>query len=279
MAIITHFSTHGAPGVTTSTVALALQWPRPVVLVEADTSSPSAVMAGFMRGNVVYNRNMTELAKNFDTFGITSKTFFDQLIPLAQDPARFAQDQRYRKHLLPAFPSPRAATGHKIFWNNLLIAARAFEKATGYDVFFDVGRITTREVERMALITGADLVITHLSATFIDAWAAQENVNRIHQMMEQQGHPEGLSAVFHQSPAVSFPANELATLIPSAPVLTTLPYSPEAASVFSHGADIPTSAKKLEKKLSLYNKAIASYSAKIQNRLNMGAENLNITSR
>ena len=62
-------------------------------------------------------------------------------------------------------------------------------------------------------------------------------------------------------------------------MLTTLPYSPEAASIFSHGADIPTSAKKLEKKLSLYNKAIASYSAKIQNRLNMDAENLNITSR
>ena len=54
-----------------------------------------------------------------------------------------------------------------------------------------MGRITTREVERMTLITGADLAVTHLSATFIDAWAAQENVNRIHQMMEQQGHPKG----------------------------------------------------------------------------------------
>lgn len=279
MAIIAHFSTHGAPGVTMSTVALALQWPRPVVLVEADTASPSAVMAGFMRGNVVYDRNMTELAKDFDTFGMNSKTFFDQLIPLAQNPARFAQDERYRKHLLPAFPSPRAATGHKSFWNNLLIAARSFEKATGYDVFFDMGRITTRELDRMILVTGADLAVTHLSATFIDAWAAQENVSRVHQLLEQQGHPDGLCSVFHQSPAVSFPANELAPLIPSAPVLTVLPYSPDAASIFSHGADIPTSAKKLDKKLSVYHKAISSYSAKLQTRLNLEAENLNIASR
>ena len=54
MAIIAHFSTHGAPGVTMSTVALALQWPRPVVLVEADPAAPSVILPGFMRGAVKY---------------------------------------------------------------------------------------------------------------------------------------------------------------------------------------------------------------------------------
>ena len=94
MAIIAHFSTHGAPGVTMSTLALALQWPRPVLLVEADTASPSSILAGFMRGRVVYERNMTQLANNMKKFGQTSKTVFDQMIPLAQDPARFAEDKQ-----------------------------------------------------------------------------------------------------------------------------------------------------------------------------------------
>lgn len=275
MAIIAHFSTHGAPGVTMSTLALALQWPRPVMLVEADTASPSSILAGFMRGRVVYERNMTQLANNMKKFGQTSKTVFDQMIPLAQDPARFAEDKQYRKHLLPAFPSPRAATGHKAFWRDLLIATRAFEKATGYDIFFDMGRITTRETERMALVTNADLAVAHLSATFIDTWAAQENIERIYQLMDEQGHPEGLCSVFHQSPAVNFPAGELASLIPSAPLLTTLPHSPEAAAIFSHGADIPTSAKKLDKKLRAYRTAVSTYSSKLQVRLKNEADYLN----
>lgn len=267
MAIIAHFSTHGAPGVTMSTVALALQWPRPVVLVEADPAAPSAVLPGFMRGAVKYERNMTELAKSFDAFGLTSETFFHQLIPLAQDPARFAGDARYRKHLLPAFPSPRAATGHESFWNNLLISARAFEKTTGSDIFLDLGRITTREKHRMILLTGADLVVAHFSATLVDAWSSQENITRIHQALEEQGNPDALCAVTHQNPAVDFTNDELSLLIPDAPILTRLPFSQEASAIFSHGADIPASPKKLEKKLASYQKSIGVYSAKLQGRL------------
>ncbi len=37
---------------TTAATALAVHWPRPVVLIEADTSAASTVMAGFFRLNL-----------------------------------------------------------------------------------------------------------------------------------------------------------------------------------------------------------------------------------
>ena len=101
----------------------------------------------------------------------------------------------------------------------------------------------------------------------MDAWSSQENINRIHQALEEQGNPGALCAVTHQNPAVDFTNDELSLLIPDAPILTRLPYSPEAAAIFSHGADIPASPKKLEKKLASYHRAIHGYGAKLQGRV------------
>ena len=50
MAVIVLVSAAGSPGVTTSALALALGWPRPVVVVEADPTGGSAVLAGYFRG-------------------------------------------------------------------------------------------------------------------------------------------------------------------------------------------------------------------------------------
>lgn len=52
MAIITLTSASGSPGVTTTALGLALVWPRPVVLVEADPTGGSALLAGYWRGQL-----------------------------------------------------------------------------------------------------------------------------------------------------------------------------------------------------------------------------------
>ncbi len=41
--IITLVSASGAPGVTTTAIGLAVRWPRPVVLVEADPKGGSGI--------------------------------------------------------------------------------------------------------------------------------------------------------------------------------------------------------------------------------------------
>ena len=52
MAIITLTSASGSPGVTTTALGLALVWPRPVLLVEADPTGGSALLAGYWRGQL-----------------------------------------------------------------------------------------------------------------------------------------------------------------------------------------------------------------------------------
>ena len=55
MAVIALTSASGSPGVTTTAVALAFLWPRPVVLVEADPTGGSAILAGYFRGTREYD--------------------------------------------------------------------------------------------------------------------------------------------------------------------------------------------------------------------------------
>ena len=62
MAVIALTSASGSPGVTTTAVALAFLWPRPVVLVEADPTGGSAILAGYFRGTRGYDVGIVELA-------------------------------------------------------------------------------------------------------------------------------------------------------------------------------------------------------------------------
>jgi hypothetical protein len=50
MAVYTLVSASGSPGVTTTALALASVWPRPVIVVEADPTGGSAILAGYFRG-------------------------------------------------------------------------------------------------------------------------------------------------------------------------------------------------------------------------------------
>ena len=62
MAVIVLASASGAPGVTTTALGLALVWPRPVVLVDADPVGGSAILAGFCKGTEPHNDAMIRLA-------------------------------------------------------------------------------------------------------------------------------------------------------------------------------------------------------------------------
>ena len=61
MAVIVLASAAGSPGVTTSTLGLALTWPRPVLLVEADPTGGSAMLAGFFRGTTAQTAGLIDL--------------------------------------------------------------------------------------------------------------------------------------------------------------------------------------------------------------------------
>ena len=62
MAVISLMSFSGAPGVTTSALACLFSWPRPAILLEADTSRPSAVLPGLLEGQVDHSRGLSGLS-------------------------------------------------------------------------------------------------------------------------------------------------------------------------------------------------------------------------
>ena len=62
MALIVLFSASGSPGVTGSALGLALTWPRPALLVEADPTGGSSVLAGYLRGQTAPTASLIDLA-------------------------------------------------------------------------------------------------------------------------------------------------------------------------------------------------------------------------
>ena len=64
MAVIALASASGSPGVTTTALGLAMLWPRPVLLVEADPTGGSGLLAGYFRGTREYRRLLRDRYKD-----------------------------------------------------------------------------------------------------------------------------------------------------------------------------------------------------------------------
>lgn len=63
MTVVLLSSATGAPGVTTSALALALTWPRSVLLVDCDPDPSQAVLAGWLGAAPAASRGLVELAQ------------------------------------------------------------------------------------------------------------------------------------------------------------------------------------------------------------------------
>ena len=129
MALVVLASASGAPGVTTTALGLAMCWPRPVVLVDADPVGGSAVLAGYFRGAVAHNDAMVQLV-------------------MARRDGRLADELRAvlmpvpdsEVLLLPGVRSHAQAASLGELWPALGLELRALE-ATGQDVIVDAGRL------------------------------------------------------------------------------------------------------------------------------------------
>ena len=63
MAVIVFTSGPGAPGVTTTALALALTWPRHVLLADCDRDPSQVVLAGYLRGLDSGGRGLPSVAQ------------------------------------------------------------------------------------------------------------------------------------------------------------------------------------------------------------------------
>lgn len=127
MAVIALTSASGSPGVTTTAVALAFLWPRPVVLVEADPTGGSAILAGYFRGTREYDVGIVELALS----ALSPSDALREAIQLIPDT---------HVSLLAGTRSRTQAAALRDVWAPLAEALGQLEE-NGQDVVVDAGRL------------------------------------------------------------------------------------------------------------------------------------------
>lgn len=221
MSVVVLTSAGGAPGATTTALGLALAWPRPVLLVDADRTPTQAVLAGYLRGEHPGHRGFGRLLQASRERRPMAEVFDEETIELPAlletgSPARF----------LPGFPHPGMVGLFGAAWPELMAALVGWPG----DVLIDAGRIGAGGLP-LPLTQQADLVLT-VTRTSLVALAGlrlylggvQESATETALLLIGNGMPYGRAEVQQQF-AITIAAE--------------VAYAPAQAAVLSDGAPVP----------------------------------------
>ena len=224
MALITLTSASGSPGVTTTAVGLALSWPRPVLLVEADPTGGSAIGAGYLRGGAAPRDSLIDLAfahrdgALLEAIPSVTVTIPDTSVTLI--PGTRAHGQA------------RSLTG---LWEPLAGALKSLD-ALGQDVIVDAGRLGLSGSPE-PLIHGADLALLATRSDLVALSGARSWAQSLRAQFEEQGAATGLGLLL-VGEGRPYTAREVATVL-SVPVTAALAWDEPAADVFAKGESPP----------------------------------------
>lgn len=216
MAVIALASASGSPGVTTTCLGLALCWPRPVLLVEADPTGGSGLLAGYFRGTREYRSGVVELA-------LTGTDLADALAEVAQPiddtPVSFVAGTR----------SHTQAPALRDLWEPLSVVLGDLE-STGQDVIVDAGRLGLTG-SPTPLLDNADLVLIATRTSLPALSAARSWGDAVARSLVHWREPQ-LLLVGDGDP---YRAREVTAAV-KLPVLAALADDPESAAVLHRGA-------------------------------------------
>lgn len=247
MSIIYLTSVSGAPGVSTLATALTVNWPRPALLLEADTSKTTQLIPGYLRAEYEHSRGLTKAALTNRRGDLTAGTLYEQTISLGEG-----------RYAIPGFEDVGGAYGSTPgFWANMATALDRLPHEIGsndLDIIVDAGRHRPSDT-RAPLITQADAVLLLSGNTLPDSNALYNSMPPLQQLLETAGHQDYLKLILNQhasfkgfGPSVYGP-NELHALL-EVNTLETFPWDPAAAAHFAYGAHAPTRKSPYMKKLS-----------------------------
>lgn len=222
MSLIVLASASGSPGVTTAGLGLALGWPRPALLVEADPTGGSAVAAGYLRGSVVPPEAMIELALAQHVDEIL-ETLPRVSMELPGSAARWVPGTRSHEQARSLVP----------LWEPLTAALRSLD-ATGQDVIVDAGRLGLFGSPDPVLL-GADLALLVTRTDMVSLSGARSWAETLRDRFARAGASSTLGVVL-VGEGRPFRAREVASVL-QLPVVTTLAWDPDSAEVLSNGAE------------------------------------------
>ncbi|OUZ10243.1 hypothetical protein BHE97_07760 [Aeromicrobium sp. PE09-221] len=225
MAVIALASASGSPGVTTTALGFAMLWPRPVLLVEADPTGGSGLLAGYFRGTREYEAGLIELA-------LTASSIHDGLAEIAQ------RIEGTTVSFVAGTRSHTQAPALRDLWQALADELADLE-GTGQDVIVDAGRLGLLGSPE-PLLTNADLTLLVTRTTLpalsaVRSWADAIQRGTVHSQGSGAWQQAGVAVVGDGQP---YKASEVSRVL-GLPVVATLPDEPDAAAVFSRGAQPP----------------------------------------
>ncbi|WP_405933680.1 hypothetical protein [Streptomyces sp. NBC_00827] len=229
MAVIALAGCSGAPGVTTTALALLLSWPlepgRRMVLAECDPDG-GAVLHGLLQGTLGdrYGLRNLSVAARQGEFG---DAFWRQLIDLSSEDGK--RESPRDRLLLPGITDPAQAASLGSVWKALGVIFRGIEADHGHDVLIDLGRRGAFGPSGV-LAEQADAVLVVVRNTLRCLQAAQARVSQLEERVGDVG-----LLVIDEGP---YPAGEVQRVL-QVPVVATLPYAAKDARVLSDGADQP----------------------------------------
>ncbi len=221
MAIIALASASGSPGVSTTCLGLAMVWPRPVLLVEADPTGGAGVLAGYFRGQR-------------DAAGVVELVMANRQRTLAAAlPTMLVDLPGTQARVLVGTKAHEQAAGLALLWDDLVPVLQDLSHRTGQDIIVDIGRLGLDGWAR-PLFSAADVALllvrdTLPSLAALRSWAAT---------LGDDGPGHAVRVVTTGPRRTYSDADISATM--GVPVLASIAWQPDAARVLSDGTAHPS---------------------------------------
>jgi hypothetical protein len=221
MALIVLTSGSGSPGVTSSALGLALTWSRPVLLVEADPTGGSAILAGYLRGQTAPTNSLIDLALAH-RHGMLLEAIAESTMTIPGSSVSLIPGTRAHGQARSLIP----------LWEPLAIAFKALE-STGQDVIIDAGRLGLSGSPE-SLIYAGDLTLLVVRSDLVSLSGARSWAETLRAGFERVGGSSSLGLLM-VGKGQPYSAREVRKVL-QIPVTASLAWDPQTANVFAKGS-------------------------------------------
>lgn len=235
MAIHLLASVSGSPGVSTTAIAWATLTTRPTLLLEADMTGGSAVLAGPFQGQVAPDQGVLALAQRPSDLMGEHLWWHTMELPGTSN------------RVLPTVASPAQARSLVGIWPAIATAVLATATEAGTDVVIDYGRLSTRNAAT-PLLGIADTIVILTSGTLASVNAAARTLAVLREEITHTTTPERIIV----APVLPTPgmrlrgragvaarpwaSREIAPALTPTALVDPISYDPDAAAVYSAAA-------------------------------------------
>ena len=201
-----------------------MTWSRPVLLIEADPTGGSAMLAGFFRGTLAQTNGLIDLAWAHGE-GLLVEALAELPMPIPDSSAS----------LLPGIRSHTQAGSLAALWEPLAAALKGLQD-TGRDVIIDGGRLGLNGSPE-PLIYAADLMLLLMRSDLVALAAARSWAETLRTGFDELGAPARVQALL-VGEGRPYSGRDVAKVL-GLPVAAALAWQEAEAAVFSQGAATP----------------------------------------